>query len=224
MIQPLSPPQSIDLLLERAQALAGLSIGALAQSLGQIAPERLNSHKGWLGDLLEMALGADALSRPEPDFMHLGVELKTIPINFQLKPLESTFITTIPLRTIHQESFETSLVWKKLEKVLFIPILSESKNISARQIASPMLWCPDPLEKDMLKQDWEELVGLIALGKLEEVSAKLGVALQVRPKGANARSLCLAYNAKGEPYYTLPRGFYLRSRFTQELLRRYYAS
>lgn len=40
-----------------------------------------------------------------------------------------------------------------------------------RRIGTPILWEPDPHELQLLQQDWEEIMELIALGKVEAYSA-----------------------------------------------------
>ena len=38
-----------------------------------------------------------------------------------------------------------------------------------------------------MREDWEEQVELIATGRLDELDARMGTYLQIRPKAANAR-------------------------------------
>ena len=90
----------------------------------------------------------------------------------------------------------------------------------ARRIGSAVLWSPDASEEAALRADWAELTGMIALGELDSLSARHGQCLQVRPKAANARSLTPAADGDGAPGRTLPRGFYLRARFTGSILRK----
>ena len=90
-----APPKTEKELLERAMAIAGLTLGELAHSLGITPPSNLKKHKGWAGQLLELVLGATAKSLPEPDFCELGIELKTIPINSSGEPKESTYVCTV---------------------------------------------------------------------------------------------------------------------------------
>ena len=54
-----SPPD-IESLVEAAKALGGQSIEALATRLEVEVPQDLRTHKGWLGELIERALGATA--------------------------------------------------------------------------------------------------------------------------------------------------------------------
>lgn len=81
-----------------------------------------------------------------------------------------------------------------------------------------MLWSPSTTDLEILERDWTEHVQLITTGHLATIDAKLGIYLQVRPKGANAASLCDGFNEEGEKIKTMPRGFYLRSSFTGQIL------
>ena len=72
--------------------------------------------------LIEWQLGASAGSRPEQDFPDLGIELKTIPIDPQGKPLETTFVCVAPLIGISGQRWEESNVRNKLSRVLWIPV------------------------------------------------------------------------------------------------------
>ena len=71
-------PQTEQALLEKAQSIAGLTFGELADELNIPVPPDLKRDKGWVGMLLESALGATAGSKAEQDFSHLGIELKNL--------------------------------------------------------------------------------------------------------------------------------------------------
>ncbi|HBV39369.1 MAG TPA: DNA mismatch repair protein MutH, partial [Erwinia sp.] len=94
---PVLPPENETALLERARQLAGFTLGELALRAGLTIPPDLRRDKGWVGMLLERYLGASAGSKPEQDFAEIGVELKTIPIDAQGRPLETTFVCVAPL-------------------------------------------------------------------------------------------------------------------------------
>lgn len=63
---------------------------------------------------------------------------------------------------------------------------------------------------------------LIALGKVEQITARHGEVLQLRPKGANSRALTQSIAQDGQVKLTNPRGFYLKIPFTQQILSRYF--
>lgn len=217
------PPSSEADLLAHAEKIAGLSLGELAEQSGLTVPCSLQAAKGWVGTLIEHALGATAASLPEPDFQQIGVELKTLPINAQGLPQESTYVCTVPLMDNTGLQWESSWVRRKLQRVLWMPVEADSAlAIAQRRIGMALLWTPTPAQEAVLKQDWEELMELIVIGKLEQISARHGTWLQIRPKAANARALCTTFDAQGVPAETLPRGFYLRSSFTRMLLAEHY--
>lgn len=212
-------PQTRDELLARAQAVAGLTLGELADELHLPVPPDLKRDKGWVGMLLETALGATAGSKAEQDFSHLGVELKTLPINAQGFPLETTFVSLAPLVQNSGVQWMQSHVRHKLSCVLWIPVEgSRHLPLRERHIGAPILWRPSKEQERQLQQDWEELMDYIVLGKLDQITARLGEVLQLRPKGANRRSTTKGIGKQGEIIDTLPLGFYLRKEFTAKIL------
>jgi DNA mismatch repair protein MutH len=219
----LSPPTSEDQLLHQAQRLAGFSLGELAAMAGLPIPNDLKRDKGWIGMLLELWLGASAGSKPEQDFAALGVELKTIPVDSQGKPLETTFVCVAPLTGNTGVTWETSHVRHKLKRVLWVPVEGDRQiPLAERRVGAPLLWSPDEDEERQLCLDWEELMDMIVLGHVERITARHGEVLQLRPKAANSKALTEAIGAHGEPILTLPRGFYLKKNFTGALLARHF--
>lgn len=212
-------PQTLEQLLAQAQSIAGLTFGELADELHIPVPIDLKRDKGWVGMLLERALGATAGSKAEQDFSHLGVELKTLPINAEGYPLETTFVSLAPLVQNSGVKWENSHVCHKLSCVLWMPI-EGSRHIPLRErhIGAPIFWKPTAEQERQLKQDWEELMDLIVLGKLEQITARIGEVMQLRPKGANSRAVTKGIGKNGEIIDTLPLGFYLRKEFTAQIL------
>jgi DNA mismatch repair protein MutH len=210
---------TIDELLQRARWLDGATVGELARRLGEpleIDPRRT---KGRIGELVERALGASAGNLDLPDFPQLGVELKTVPLDRAGRVRESTFVCALDLAAVDQVEWETSRVWRKLCCVLWVPVEAASvAPLPARHIGTPMLWRPSPAERQLLADDWHELVGRIAVGGVEEVTAHLGQALQVRPKAKNSAARGSVSGPDGESLPTVPLGFYLRARFTEQIL------
>ncbi|MHA6312498.1 DNA mismatch repair endonuclease MutH [Pantoea sp. S-LA4] len=218
-----APPEDEAILLARAQALAGLTLETLADRAGLTMPPDLKRDKGWVGMLLELLLGASAGSKAEQDFAHLGIELKTIPIDATGKPLETTFVCVAPLTGNSGVTWLTSHVRHKLARVLWIPVEGQ-RDIPLRQrrVGAPLLWSPNAEEDEMLRQDWEELMDMIVLGQVDQITARHGAWLQIRPKAANSKALTEGIGDQGQPILTLPRGFYLKKSFTGPLLARHF--
>ena len=213
-------PQTLEQLLSQAQSIAGLTFGELADELHIPVPPDLKRDKGWVGGLLERALGATAGSKAEQDFSHLGVELKTLPINAEGYPLETTFVSLAPLVQNSGVKWENSHVRHKLSCVLWMPIEGGRYiPLRERHIGAPILWKPTAEQERQLKQDWEELMDYIVLGKLEQITARIGEVMQLRPKGANSKAITKGISKNGEVIDTLPLGFYLRKEFTAGILK-----
>jgi DNA mismatch repair protein MutH len=213
------PPSSEEELRARAEWLSGRTVGEIAALLGIPPPLAGVRGKGKVGDLLERALGAEAGSAAIPDFPHLGIELKTIPMGTRGVPRESTFVCTISLGDADRAEWETSVARAKLRHVLFVPISGDAKLAPhERRIEQPVLWRPTRDQEQILRGDFEEAMGTIGAGGIEAVTARAGRWLQVRPKAATGSVRTVSFGPDGEWIATVPRGFYLRATFTRALL------
>lgn len=214
-----NPPETEEILLARANEMAGLSLSDIATVVECRVPENFKRHKGFTGQLIECFLGANAGNKAKQDFADLGIELKTIPLSCHLTPLETTYVCYAPLVNLRHISWDNSSVKNKLQKVLWIPIEGERAiPPKDRKVGSPILWEPTKNQQLLLRQDWEELMELIVLGKVESITAKIGEVLQLRPKAADGNALTDAIGIDGRIIKTRPRGFYLRKQFTQQIL------
>jgi len=213
------PPRSQDELLTRARALAGHPLATIAKRHAMPVPSTFRRAKGWTGTLVERALGATATSRAMPDFPHLGVELKTLPVDDRGRPRESTYVCTAPLSAADLGTWVDSWARRKLSRVLWVPIVGDEEP-GARRVGAAFLWSPTAEESEILEADWDELVALLALGDLTRIDGRLGKALQVRPKAADASARTWALDESARWVRDHPRGFYLRPSFTGALLAR----
>ena len=211
-----SSPSSPEALMTLVSTLAGQTLGQLAARATLSVPARATAAKGWIGQLLEYHLGAEAGSKAIPDFPSLGIELKTIPVNALGNPLETTYVTTVNLDSLPGQTWLTSPVYQKLQQVLWVPIEGDPKiPLAARRIGQAILWTPTSEQARVLQQDWQDLVDLILLGNFETLTSQLGTYLHIRPKAAHGKILqTTEHHAQ-----TLPRGFYLRTALTREILK-----
>ncbi|WP_223671214.1 DNA mismatch repair endonuclease MutH [Kangiella shandongensis] len=215
---------SPEALLNQAQSFAGYSLGELAEQYKEQIPQQLLHKKGWIGQFLELILGAESGSLAQPDFPELGIELKTLPIDENGNPLESTYVSVVPLINIQGLYWDNSVVRHKLMHVLWVPIVaSKHLAVEERQIAMPFLWRPSAEEEQTLKQDFEDVLDQVSMGNIENLDARYGQILQVRPKAANAKALTDAIGPEGKTIQTLPRGFYLRPQFTKKCLQQQFS-
>jgi len=221
-----STPQNTQDLLLRADSIAGQTLQELADAFRLAVPQSMAQAKGWVGQLIERHLGAVAGNKPEPDFLNLGIELKTLPYNAKGEPQESTYVCTAPLTAAAaEEEWHTSRLRAKLAHVLWIPVEADRHiPLPHRKIGAPLLLKLDPQTEMMMRQDWEELMEMLHLGHYSKLSAHHGTYLQIRPKAAHSRILRAATNSDGALQWVGPRGFYLRTNFTRRILKEHYCS
>lgn len=213
------PPQSQEELLERAHALTGQSLGDIARGLRMAIPDDPVHGKGKPGELLERALGATGGSRAEHDFPDLQIELKSIPVDEKGAPRESTYVCKIQLEDADSVEWEDSWARRKLSRVLFVPVVTpDGSPVLSRSVGAPVLFVPTPEEDRVLRSDYEDAMGLVALGRVEELTAHTGTWLQVRPKARDGSARTLTFGPEREAILAMPRGFYLRPTFTAKLL------
>jgi DNA mismatch repair protein MutH len=209
-------------LLRHAQALVGVTLGELADGLGLPIPVGSVRTKGWSGQIVERELGVSTSGLPGPDFASLGIELKTVPVDGSLAPLESTAVCHIDPVGIAAESWESSAVRRKLARVLFIAleVLRRSAPVGDRRVIGVALWRPSAEEERLLRDDFELFIReYFRLGRGAEITGHQGQALQVRPKGRNAADRRAAFGPDGRPVQIGRSGFYLRPAFVGRILR-----
>jgi DNA mismatch repair protein MutH len=218
----LGPPRSERELLERARALAHDDLGGLADRVGRRPPPDLTRDKGWVGQLIEDALGATAANRAEPDFVALGVELKTVPVDASGRPREATFVTAAPPDALLRGDWATSAVRHKTRRILWIPVESdEAVPVAARRIGQALLWSPSATDDAAFAADWDTFCSTARAG-LDRLHGRLGRVLQLRPKARDARARTTATDPEGRTVSAKPLGFYLRRSFTSAVFARAY--
>ena len=213
------PPATVEELLDRARALEGITLAEVAEGHGMRAPPDLKRHKGWIGDLAEVALGATAGSNSEPDFPALGVELKTIPLDARGMPRESTWVCSAPIDGSDGRTWAESWAWHKLQCVLWLPVVTlKDVPVPARTFGAAQLWRPTIEQQALLKADWESATEALALGEFWRANGKHGEVLQLRSKALRADRREWAIDSEANWVRTTPYGFYLRAAFTRTVL------
>jgi len=211
-------------LLAAARSLSGYTVAELADAVGRDVTAQSARDKGCVGRVAELALGLRCSGAAGPqlavDFAELGVELKTLPVTRQLRPSESTFVCYAPLEQLVELPWEQSRVGRKLARVLFWPVESDPRvPLGQRRFGHAFLWSASAAQAALLRADYAELARHVSDGHVEILDARLGKALQLRPKAAHGRVRVRVLDAEGAPLRMTPRGFYLRASFTHWILR-----
>lgn len=196
-------PSSEHELLARARALAGHAVTSLCAG---------EAGKGVVGEGVERALGVAVSNAAGPDILHLGVEIKTLPVRSG-RVQQSTWVTSATPQTLANETWSTSSVKAKLARVLLVPI-----DVDSGCVGAAFLWSPDAQQSRALQNDWADLSDLVAHGMGWAVTARRGAVLQLRPKARRASERRTATLLSGERVQLPPLGFYLRRGFTQGIV------
>ncbi len=220
----LSHPR-VQALVSHARALVGARLSDIADGLGLPVPVGNVRTKGWSGQIIERELGGSEETAHGPDFAALGIELKTVPVDAGMRPVESTAVCVIDPISIAAESWQTSYVRQKLARVLFVALQVPasrvaSRSVGDRRVSAALLWCPSDADERLLQADFEMFVrDYFRAGRAAELTGHLGRALQVRPKAKHARDQRRAFNEEGQAVRVGKSGFYLRPAFVGAILR-----
>ena len=220
-MQRRDPPRSEADLLARARALVGHSLFEIACALGAPGDPVGGLHgKGQAGGLIEAALGAPKTSGQTHDFPALCIELKSVPLQPNGVPRESTYVCHFALDQARGLAWNDSWARQKLSRVLLVTTSDSKTPWPERMVHGAWMWTPDAEEDALLRTDFEDAVGLVTQGRIDELTAARGVVLQVRPKAAHGGVRTKLLTDAGDVLSTVPRGFYLRARFMAAVLRR----
>ena len=200
---------------------------------GMVARESSNyeiSHenkkrKGGLGELIEERFfHYRANNDSNPDFDKAGVELKVTPYkinnNGSISAKERLIITMIDYFKIIEEKFEESHLWKKANLILFVYYLyqQEIENRLDYKIGYVKLFTPPIEDIEIIKNDFEIIVGKVREGKAHELSEGDTLYLGAAPKAATSKDRrkqpCSEEMAK-------PRAFAFKNSYMTYVLKHY---
>ncbi|WP_264521654.1 MutH/Sau3AI family endonuclease [Flavobacterium sp. N1994] len=171
--------------------------------------------KGSFGQKIEkLYFKYEPNSKSEPDFVKVGMELKTTP----LKEVKRGFVSkerlvfnSIDYNNICNEAFKTSSFWKKNQLILLMFYLHEYGKLDFDYIFKIIrIWQFPSTDLKIIKDDWELIVNKIKAGKAHELSEGDTVYLGACTKGANKESVVSQPYSKEK---AMKRAFSLKSKY-----------
>lgn len=127
----------------------------------------------------------------EPDFPEVGMELKATPLkrlkNGDTVSKERLVITMINYMDVINETFETSHLLDKADKILLIQYMYEP-DVSPLDyvIEVAALWGLPKEDMPIFKQDWETVVNKVRAGKAHEISGSDTLYLEACTKASTS--------------------------------------
>lgn len=210
---------SIEEVLDIAESAEGKTVGEFDIN------NRLDSrgNKGGIGQVLEEGLFKMAVnSRAEADFVDLGLELKVTAIKENKKndfsAKERLVLNIINYEEDYKDSFEESSFWQKNKNLLVIFYLYKDElDKKDFPIIKSVLHNFDPVDLEIIKQDWQTIMDKIKAGEAHNISEGDTMYLAACTKGANAKSI------RKQPFSNIPakqRAFSLKSSYMSAFARR----
>ena len=144
----------------------------------------LTTNKGIAGQLLEALIGNSPNSNPNQDVLNLGIELKVLPlrkISSRLQPKERSKIKSINYNQIIHEEFNSSLLRKKISKILFLmyehPTGKTYKNWEEFIFKGSLLYELNNENQNIVESDWYKIKHKVINENADKLSESEGVIL-----------------------------------------------
>ena len=148
-------------IMARAKMLKGKTLGYISENSPYEEEAFKKSNKGNIGNFIEKHwFGILNNSNPAPDFEEAGIELKVCPIRRSSGTLitdQRTKICSIDFFKLYDETWESSHVKNKLNKVLFIfyQRKEEHEDLYDKKILGAALWELSKQDRlDTIVSDW----------------------------------------------------------------------
>lgn len=185
----------------------------------------VKSTKSSFGDAFENWFGKQPDSESKPDMEEAGVELKATPFKKvrgnEYSAKERLVLNMINYNDIINETFEDSHFLYK-NGTLEIAFYEHDKTINKEDwfIKEVVLYqmSKNPIDFEIIKQDWEKIHSFVMEGRAHELSEKYFQYLSPCTKGANGKTV------RKQPHSDIKaksRAYSLKSSYMTSILRRY---
>ncbi|MBW4577457.1 MAG: hypothetical protein KME08_19660 [Aphanothece sp. CMT-3BRIN-NPC111] len=186
--------------IERLNTLVGQDIRQLADQYGvTVWSQKGNKNKGWAGHTIERHLGLALNSSRSPNFG--SWELKLVPLvakrTGELRVKETMAITMIDHVEVVAKEFEQSHLFNKLQKIVVVARVFESKADKLSLVHSVASFDLDKPEiYNQVKADYDLIRETIRVQGFSSLSGKMGKLVQPRTKGSGHGSTSRAFYAR----------------------------
>lgn len=219
-----SSPESIE---RYAKQLEGMTFREILDL--EICPDGVKReygvkrYKGGMGALIEERyFNYKANSSPEPDFEEAGMELKTTCFDTRkdgtVTAGERLVLSMIPYNEPAEEDFYRSHLWRKLQDILLV-YYRRDRGVSPydQYVAYVGRYTPSDEDLEIIRQDYDTIVGYLKAGRAEDLSESLTTYLAANTKGKNAEDKSHQYYPPHTP--AMRRSFSLKRSFMDAVLK-----
>ena len=219
--RPASPVVTFAQLMQRAHSIEAVPLEDLATYLAY--PLRDPSrHKGYVGNLIQLAFGLHPNTRQEADLERFRIEVKTVPVDLSLQALENTRLTKInPGQIVLEDEWTRSHAFRKVTTILFVPVVKNPRppaHVGEWFVRSPFVWMPSLDELGVLEADWVAIRDRYRDGDVTR-SAIPGTYMFANAQSRDSRTRETYSIRDGSSKTVQPKAFYLLKPLTTRVLR-----
>ncbi len=183
----------------KIEKLVGVDLRPLADKFEVTVWKDGKINKGWAGHVIERHLGLPLNSSRAPNFG--SWELKVIPLKRNRKNelivKETMAITMIDAVEVAAKEFEESHVFNKLQKMVVVSRVFESKAETSSLLHAVATFDLDnPHVFAQAKADYDLIRETILTSGFHSLSGRIGVLMQPRTKGSGHGSTSRAFYAR----------------------------
>lgn len=194
-------PSSAESIFEYARQLEGTTLRDACE-IDDVQESK--KRKGSFGNALETYYFHYRINNnPDPDFAEAGTGLKSTPLrkkkNGEFSAKERLVISKINYMTVVDETWETSSLQKKLQKILLVAYeYDHDANPVDYLIKVVELWGVPSSDVSVFKHDWDTVVGKVRSGRAYELSGSDTLYLEAATKGTTGK------DRTRQPYSPVP--------------------
>lgn len=183
----------------KIEELVGIDLRPLADKYGVTVWKGDKINKGWAGHIIERHLGLSLNSSRAPNFG--SWELKVVPLKRNRKSelivKETMAITMIDAVEVAAKEFEESHVFNKLQKMVVVSRIFESKAETSSLLHAVATFDLDnPFVFAQVKADYDAIRQTILTKGFHSLTGRMGLIMQPRTKGAGHGSTSRAFYAR----------------------------
>ena len=141
-------------ILKKINSLKGKSI----LELSELFDVNIGKSKSRVASVMKKVIGFKSVRSKIKEFEQLGIEVKMINVRTKdYRPMEAISFPAIKLQEFIEEEWEESTFLPMINKILFIPIYKEHKEIKDLDklyLGKAFFWTPNNDELDTIKKEW----------------------------------------------------------------------
>jgi len=145
-----------DIILKNINKYQGKSI----QALSNIFSLHISSKsKNQIATIIKKSIGFKSVKSTIKEFEQLGIMVKTIKVRRNDNyPFEAVSFQTMKLQEFIDEKWEVSTFKEYINKILFIPVYSDTKDstLQEKYMGKAFFWSPSIEEETIIEREWNQ--------------------------------------------------------------------